>query len=82
MFEHLPFDGSLVDLENYTLVYKILDNAADDMLYFGERVACCRPLPSLPKRRAYSYSPLGMVPPRRMQGGEGRPAAPLTACGV
>jgi len=46
LFEHLPFDGNLVDLENYTLVYKILDNAADDMLYFGERVACCRPLPS------------------------------------
>jgi hypothetical protein len=29
MFGHLPFDEKLVDLKNYEMVYKIIDNEAD-----------------------------------------------------
>lgn len=39
----MPFDASLVDLANYTLSYKVLENVADGMIFFGETVASCRP---------------------------------------
>ena len=42
MFGALPFDKELVDLENYELVYKIIENAPDGEIYFGNRVASCR----------------------------------------
>ena len=42
MFSVLPFEKELVDLENYEIGYKVLDNAGDGSLYFGNRVACSR----------------------------------------
>ena len=42
IFNHLPFDPKLVDLSNYQQVYKIIDNAEDGKLFFGNRVAFCR----------------------------------------
>lgn len=43
MFNELPFDAPLVDLNNYTLSYIVLENAADGSIFFGETVASCRP---------------------------------------
>ena len=43
MFRDLPFDASLVDLTNYEQCFKIIENAADGEIYFGERVASSRP---------------------------------------
>ena len=43
MFQGLPFEASLVDLNNYSLSYVVLENAADGSTFFGERVASCRP---------------------------------------
>ena len=43
MFGHFPFNKEYVALKDYELVYKILDNQGDDMLYFGNVVASCRP---------------------------------------
>ena len=42
MFGHLPFDEKLVDLKNYELVFKIIENDADGQIYFGNRIANCR----------------------------------------
>lgn len=42
MFDELPFNPKLVDLSNYEQVYKIIDNAEDGKLFFGDRVAFCR----------------------------------------
>lgn len=43
MFQGLPFEAPLVDLSNYTLAYIVLENATDGSIFFGERVASCRP---------------------------------------
>ena len=43
MFRELPFDASLVDLTNYDQCFKIINNAEDGEIYFGERVASSRP---------------------------------------
>lgn len=42
MFGDLPFEKEYVALKDYELVYKILDNQGDDMIYFGNVVASCR----------------------------------------
>jgi tRNA G10 N-methylase Trm11 len=41
-FAVLPFDKANVDLSNYEVAYKIIENGPDQELYFGERVAYCR----------------------------------------
>jgi tRNA G10 N-methylase Trm11 len=43
MFKLLPFEKELVDLKNYEMVYKIIDNDTDNELYFGNVVASTRP---------------------------------------
>lgn len=45
MFKELPFDAQYVDLTNYEMVYKVISNAADGEIYFGNRVTSCRPIP-------------------------------------
>ena len=42
-FSQLPFDKELVNLVDYKLVYKIIENAGDGEIYFGHQVAQCRP---------------------------------------
>lgn len=42
MFGDLPFEEKYVALKDYELVYKILDNEDDEMIYFGNVVASCR----------------------------------------
>ena len=42
-FDHLPFDKELVNLVEYKLVYRIIENAEDGEIYFGHQVASCRP---------------------------------------
>ena len=41
MFSVLPFDHTLVELDNYKTYYKIIENS-DGMIFFGSMVACCR----------------------------------------
>lgn len=42
MFKQFPFDQELVDLKNFEVCYKIIDNEPDGQIYFGERIAYCR----------------------------------------
>ena len=42
MFKDMPFEEKYVSLKDYELVYKILDNEGDEMIYFGNVVASCR----------------------------------------
>ena len=42
-FGVLPFNNEFVDLKNFEIVYKILVNANDGRIFFGNRIACCRP---------------------------------------
>ena len=43
MFDYLPFDKKLVDLKNFSVVFKIIDNSLDGRIFFGYRVANSRP---------------------------------------
>lgn len=42
MFKNLPFEQELVDLKNFDVCYRVLDNEPDGQIYFGERIAYCR----------------------------------------
>ena len=42
MFKKFPFDQALVDLDNYSEYYKVLENDADGRLYFGKMIAALR----------------------------------------
>lgn len=42
-FSELPFDKELVNLVDYKLVYKIIENGEDGEIFFGHQVAMCRP---------------------------------------
>ena len=39
----MPFKPENVDLKKYEVAYCILENAEDGRIFFGNRVACCRP---------------------------------------